>query len=225
VELTRNDIQRFFVKRIYADHNNSPRVRKTLDRLIANLEQNAFALNIGAGLTRIAPNIKNLEIQAGLGIDYVGSVESIPIDDDQVDLVITQEVLEHVADPFRAVSEIKRVLKEGGLAFIQLPFVIGYHPCPHDYWRFTDEGLEQLVKQAGFAVVERGTVVGPAVGAYRILVEFLTIMLSLPHRSMYQPAKALFSILLYPIKWLDGVAMLSPEAKRISGGYFVVVRK
>lgn len=43
---------------------------------------------------------------------------------DTFDLVITQEVLEHVADPWQAFREIRRVLKSGGLHLFTVP----YHP-------------------------------------------------------------------------------------------------
>lgn len=41
---------------------------------------------------------------------------------DRVDLVIANHVLEHVDDDIRALSEIRRVLRPGGLAVLQTPF-------------------------------------------------------------------------------------------------------
>jgi hypothetical protein len=123
------------------------------------------------------------------------------------------------------VAEIHRVLKRGGHAFIQIPFVIGYHPCPRDYWRFTHEGLATLIKTQGFDIIQEEISVGPAVGFYRILVEFWAVLFSVPHHKLYLPAKLLFSLLCYPVKLLDPIMLRSKEAKRISGGYFIVCRK
>jgi SAM-dependent methyltransferase len=218
-------IKYIFIKKIYADQNDAKVVKLSLCELLSNLEHGAKGLNIGSGRTRIDPRIKNMEIKGGDGIDIVGSVEAIPSDDNVFDLVITQEVLEHVKSPQRAVNEIYRVLKPNGTAYIQLPFIIGFHPCPNDYWRFTREGIIELVISAGFSVKEATMSVGPAVGFYRIAVEFFAVLLSAFYGRLYKPAKLLFSIILYPVKWLDPFMQRSAESKRIAGGYFVVCRK
>lgn len=214
-----------FIKKIYADHNDARPVKAMLRELLANLSLDAQGLNVGAGQTKVDPRIKNMEIEAGEGIDIVGSVEDIPCESNFFDLVIAQEVLEHVSSPHLAVREIHRVLKPNGIAYIQLPFIIGYHPCPRDYWRFTHEGLTELVESANFEAMKMAVSVGPAVGFYRIIVEFFAIVMSAIYSKLYKPAKLLFSILFYPIKWLDPLLKRSDEAKRIAGGYFIVCRK
>jgi SAM-dependent methyltransferase len=218
-------IQQFFVKKIYADHNDSRAVRAAIARMVGQLRAGDEGLNIGAGYTRLSSRIRNMELEAGEGIDIVGSVEAIPADDDRFAIVITQEVLEHVADPFEAMREIARVLKPGGQAYVQLPFVIGYHPCPNDYWRFTKDGIVRLAEVAGLRVIEQGTSVGVATGFYRILVEFFAILFSLPLAASYRGFKALFSLLFYPVKWLDRLLAYSPQAHRIEGGYYVILAK
>jgi 2-polyprenyl-6-hydroxyphenyl methylase / 3-demethylubiquinone-9 3-methyltransferase len=52
----------------------------------------------------------------GLDIDYrAGTAEAIPLPDNSVDCVVIVDVLEHVADVAAVVTEIRRVLKPGGL--------------------------------------------------------------------------------------------------------------
>lgn len=218
-------IKYLFIKKVYADHNNAPAVKKTINELLARLSSDSIGLNIGSGQTKIDHRIKNLEIEPGEGIDYVGSVERIPCQDNYFDLVITQEVLEHVQCPVSAIKEIHRVLKMGGYAYIQIPFVIGYHPCPEDYWRFTHIGVHELVQSASFKIIKTDFSVGPAVGFYRILVEFLAILSSVFYWRIYKVAKLIFSIICYPIKWLDPILIKNKEAKRIAGGYFIVCQK
>ncbi|MDH5216595.1 MAG: class I SAM-dependent methyltransferase [Gammaproteobacteria bacterium] len=220
-----NRLKYFFVKKIYADHNDSKAVIDTLDRLVSQLPADGFGLNIGAGGTSFDSRIRNMEIADSDNIDYVGSVENIPLASESVDLVITQEVLEHVRDPFLAISEIERVLKPGGKLYIQLPFTIGFHPCPNDYWRFTHEGIDVLVKHSGMEILQSGMTVGPATGFYRILVEFVAILFSLPLPLLYKLIKGVAAVLFYPIKWLDIVLIFSPQKNRIAGGYYVVSQK
>ncbi len=218
-------IKYFYIKKIYADHNDSKAVKVRLHQLLSDLGPNAIGLNVGAGKTNIDPRLKNMELEKGEGIDLVGSVEAIPCESNFFDLVITQEVLEHVKSPHLAIQEIFRVLKPNGVAYIQLPFIIGYHPCPNDYWRFTHEGIVELVESEGFEVTNVGLTVGPAVGFYRVVVEFFAIFMSTFIGGLYKPSKLVFSLLLYPIKWLDPLMRRSREMHRISGGFFVVCQK
>jgi len=50
------------------------------------------------------------------------NVEAIPYDDRSFDVVIANHILEHVSDVDKALSEINRVLKVGGMAILQTPF-------------------------------------------------------------------------------------------------------
>ena len=103
-----------FVGLVYADHNRSPVVRRVLAQRLDELSPSGFGLNVGAGGTRLDPRVRDLDIVDGPGIDYVGRAESIPLGNNTVDLVITQETLEHVADPVAAMAEITRVLGQAG---------------------------------------------------------------------------------------------------------------
>lgn len=49
-------------------------------------------------------------------------IHDIPMDDDSFDVIFCNHVLEHVEDDFKALDEIKRVLKPGGWAILQIPF-------------------------------------------------------------------------------------------------------
>lgn len=73
------------------------------------------------------------------------------------DFVICTDVLEHVASPWIAVKELYAVLKPGGTLLLTTPFNFHLHATPAtlDYWRFTADGLRQLLDgEAGFEHVE-----------------------------------------------------------------------
>lgn len=63
------------------------------------------------------------------------------------DFVVLDEILEHVARPWEAVDEIHRILKPGGCLITSSPFLIAVHKVPNDYWRFTKDGIEVLLKK------------------------------------------------------------------------------
>ena len=63
----------------------------------------------------------------------------IPYDAQHFDMVICNHVLEHVPDMKQCLSEIYRVLKEGGIAILQTPFSKLFHRHFEDSAIITDE--------------------------------------------------------------------------------------
>lgn len=62
---------------------------------------------------------KNIISKFGLEVFFIeGDIEKMPFDDNSFDIVFGDQVLGHVGDINIAVSEIKRVLKPGGLCFV-----------------------------------------------------------------------------------------------------------
>jgi SAM-dependent methyltransferase len=51
----------------------------------------------------------------------IGSAESIPFKDKTFNLVVMDQVMEHLADPKQAIKEVKRVLVDGGLLCLGIP--------------------------------------------------------------------------------------------------------
>ncbi len=74
-------------------------------------------------------------------------VQSMPFTDDHFDMVICNHVLEHVPDDHKAISEIFRVLKRGGIAILQVPLVYSMEKTLEDP-RITDPlEREKLFRQ------------------------------------------------------------------------------
>lgn len=56
-------------------------------------------------------------------VDYNVDLTNLPFQDAQFDLVYASHVLEHIQDDRKALSEIRRVLKAGGIAILPVPIV------------------------------------------------------------------------------------------------------
>lgn len=95
-----------------------------------------------------------LDLTLEHGADVLGSAEHTGLGEEAFDLVLCTQVLEHCDDPWKAMAEIRRVLRPGGHAIVTVPHVWFYHPQPHDNWRFTQEGIVRLAMAARLEVVE-----------------------------------------------------------------------
>jgi SAM-dependent methyltransferase len=76
-----------------------------------------------------------------------------PLDEqnDRYDLVICEQVLEHVADPLAAVGTLRRMCADDGHVYVSTPFLLPLHDHPDDYWRFTPSGLQRLLESQGLS--------------------------------------------------------------------------
>jgi len=165
------------------------------------------------------PQLLNLDITPSFGVDVVGSASSLPFNCNSLCFVASQEVLEHLPDPEAAVREVYRVLKPGGIFYLQTPFIVGIHDSPHDYWRFTNFGLSALLKRAGFEVGEVRPSGGAGKGMYFVAVEYLASIAGRVSRRLYLPAKGAAAIFAWPLKLFDTLD------SRIPVGFYAVARK
>jgi SAM-dependent methyltransferase len=98
--------------------------------------------------------VRHLVIDPGDDADVHALAEQLPLASGRADLVLCTQVLEHVTDPARAVAEMARVLRPGGVCLLTTHGTWFYHPDPEDYWRWTPAGLARLFREAGFASVQ-----------------------------------------------------------------------
>jgi SAM-dependent methyltransferase len=68
----------------------------------------------------------------------------------QFDLIIADQVFEHLKWPFRAGRNVWQMLKPGGYFVISTPFLVRVHRVPIDCSRWTAEGLSYLLQECGF---------------------------------------------------------------------------
>jgi SAM-dependent methyltransferase len=66
--------------------------------------------------------------------------------DSSVDAFVSILALEHVFDHRAVISETLRCLKPGGRMILAAPFLCYYHAAPNDFFRFTDSGMNLLLK-------------------------------------------------------------------------------
>lgn len=75
------------------------------------------------------------------------------------DVVVCEQVIEHVPDPFAAARNLRDLCRPGGHVVVSTPLMIRVHELwgMQDYWRFTPRGLRTLLESAGLEVDEVGS--------------------------------------------------------------------
>lgn len=68
------------------------------------------------------------------------------------DLIIASEVLEHLENPAVVLRELANFLQPGQRIYVTTPFMAREHGAPSDYQRWTKNGLEKLLVDAGFKI-------------------------------------------------------------------------
>ena len=86
--------------------------------------------------------------------DYVADARKLPFPDSSFDAVLCFNALYIVDNPEALAREVHRILKPGGAWYVSSPFIANEMPEPHDYRRFTGEGLGRLFQKAGFTSTE-----------------------------------------------------------------------
>lgn len=92
-------------------------------------------------------------------VQFIADAHRIPLADESVDAVVVQAVLQQVLDPGVVVSEIRRVLRSGGLVYAETPFLQQVNAGPYDFVRYTSSGHRYLFR--AFEEVAAGPVAGP----------------------------------------------------------------
>lgn len=142
------------------------------------------------------------------GFDMKFNIEDFfPLADKSYDTVLCINTLEHVYDHVHVIKETRRILKNDGEFIIAVPFIMFVHPCPNDYWRYTEQTVTKLLNENGFSRVDVLPVgEGPYLAALQIIYPSLKL--------------SLFRNIAYGIAWLlDMFAVLGSKDKRLSKQY------
>ncbi len=176
-ELTSNDLRRFFSPSCYAFSV------VIIPALKENLRGKCIDIGCGDMPFRqvVEQNVRQYDSvdieKRSPDVKYLADIQDMSvIESNSYDSALCLEVLEHVADPFKAASEIHRILKKGAKLVCSVPHLSRLHEEPHDYYRYTKYGLRYLFEESGFHVIS----IEPTGGLFCFLGHQLSTILLLP---------------------------------------------
>jgi SAM-dependent methyltransferase len=187
-----------------------------------NLEEKLI-INLGSGTNSFDKNVINLDICDFANVDIIADAANLPFADQSVDMIISESLLEHVPKPEKVIEEIKRVLKDNGYVYIEMPFVFPFHASPNDYTRFTLEGLKK--RFSDFKIIKAGTRSGPAAALLIQSIYTITLFLSFGSKKLYSFWVNFFMVILSPFKILDLPFALFPQSHQSASVIYLFVQK
>jgi len=134
------------------------------------------------------------------------------------DLVLSNQVLEHVDSPAGYLQEAYRILKPGGSMLISTHGYWFYHPTPNDYWRWTSAGLRRTIEMEGFQITSFFGIMGLPASGLQLFQD--GIYLKLPGF-----LKPLFALLMQTLIILFDKISSQPQRDRDGAIYVIVAQK
>jgi SAM-dependent methyltransferase len=180
-------------------------------------------LNLGSGPRILGKDIINIDITPYPGVSIVADASAVPLPDGSAGRIVSDNVLEHVKDPVRAVAEMKRLLGPGGYAYIATPFVYPFHSSPSDYQRWTTEGIKALFSD--FEIIEIGARAGPFSALDAQLCHMAGAILSFGSPFLNSLFTNLAMFVFLPVKLPDIIFNYWPGAEAVASVLYCVVRK
>jgi SAM-dependent methyltransferase len=162
--LTPNRFDDFFRDKVYlALKKNLFNYRFRKWKIAKHVPASGRILDIGSGTAPVSPDLTRTVV-ADLSEEAlrhlacesksVQSITAMTFDAASFDCVLCSEVLEHVPDDLLAISELRRVLRPGGVLVVTVPFQKRYWAEDDEFVghvrRYDPGELEQKLKAKGF---------------------------------------------------------------------------
>ena len=94
----------------------------------------------------------SLDLYPSTHTSVVGDVIASPFKSKSFDLIVSFDVIQHIPNYTRMISEANRLLKSNGQIIITFPFI--YPECDvRDFRRWTIDGMKSLLNDNGFEII------------------------------------------------------------------------
>jgi SAM-dependent methyltransferase len=114
------------------------------------------------------------DIYPGKNVDVIGDAHKLStyfLKEEKFDVIYSSAVFEHFAMPWLVAIEIAKLLKVGGMLYVETHFSYSSHERPWHFFQYSDMALKVLFSPAlGFECIEAG-MSNPIVGRFSSLAD------------------------------------------------------
>lgn len=200
-------------------------IEQVLRRIVEVYGNQARILVIGAGEQALSlpggGRVLYTDVAVGPLTHLVCDAHDLPFADAQFDAVIANAVLEHVADPYRCVDEVHRVLRPDGFVYAVTPFMQQVHMSRYDFTRFTHLGHRRLFRR--FSEERSGVANGPAMVLAWSFERFVAAFAS--GRRRHALLRNLARLIVFPVKYFDRLLARRAAAYDTASAFYFLGRK
>jgi len=151
------------IYRIYVFYSSPAKyvIRRVILNFFKKCSPCHTVLEIGSGSAMISSVLKSVcgskeyitsDIAPTNQTAIVCDAQQLPFRACSVDMIASFEVVEHIPDTEKFLSEIVRVLKPEGYIVLSMPFLYGRHDF-QDFYRWTAQGLERILNLHGMELL------------------------------------------------------------------------
>ncbi len=179
---------------------------KTIQQLTAN-NKDLLLIDFGCGnmpyrgvIEPMVGKYEGVDLEMNPKADhYIGFDSKTTLPDNYCDIILSNQVLEHVDSPSGYLQEALRILKPGGSIICTTHGYWFYHPTPNDYWRWTSAGLRKTIEDEGFKITSFFGIMGLAASGLQLfqdaIISKLPKFLIPPFALVMQGLIALFNMI------------------------------
>ena len=130
--------------------------------------RNLFTVDEYVGMEIDTPNNRK-----NINVDVFYDGHTFPFTNESFEGVLSNQVFEHVFNPFRFIEEIQRILKPGGYFLLTVPFSWDEHEQPYDFARYSSFGIRYILENNGFTIVAQHKSVTGIKALFQLLNSYL----------------------------------------------------
>ncbi|HEY9535726.1 MAG TPA: class I SAM-dependent methyltransferase [Mucilaginibacter sp.] len=198
---------------------------KKIEELTAD-NKNFVLIDFGCGDMPYKPVIEP-HVGKYLGVDlemnpkadhHIDFDSKTTLPDNYADIILSNQVLEHVDSPEGYLQEAWRLLKPGGSMILTTHGYCLYHPTPNDYWRWTGAGLRKTIEKEALSISSFTGVLGLSASGLQLFQD--GILFKLPRFLV-----PVWSVIMQGIINLFDKIHTQAQRDRDSALYIVVAQK
>jgi len=173
-------------------------------------------LNAGSSSLRYGSNFLNVDIQDKEGVDVVCDIHDLPPGLGEFDAVICNAALQYCHNPHRVAAEFMRVLKPGGLLFVDAPWVQPFCEDTADRHRYSETALRDIFRE--FEIVESGPSILPGSALSMLCIHIAGSMTS--NKYVNHALRLTARLLTWPLR-----AIRTAQPHKTAGAFYLIARK